>query len=365
MTRRKSKLMLIAVMFISILILNNDGNRVKVKANNLQLEYGQTLSLDPTDLVHSKNDKVLNSVKVNANDVLLEDDQETPKVGSYNIELTYKQNNKLVTKEVTVTVNDTIKPEFEDFISYIESDMNDSIDLASFYNAQDASPVTITIDDSKVDYKTKGLYTYTVTATDSHNNSVSQDARILIKDHHDISNLDVCNDLIKEPTIVKGQILVNKNFPLPCGYDVGENVEAKANLRNLMKDMQSLNLNLSNIISGYRSFNYQVETFNRWLEKDGLEEALTYSAIPGYSEHQTGLAFDLFTEDGDFITKGKEAQWLVDNAYKYGFIIRYQTGKEDITGYQAEPWHLRYVGIDLATQLHDSNQVLEEYLFNK
>ncbi|MGE8080612.1 M15 family metallopeptidase [Peribacillus loiseleuriae] len=119
-------------------------------------------------------------------------------------------------------------------------------------------------------------------------------------------------------------------------------------------------------VSAYRSQKTQTSLFNHYVEKDGLEAALLYSAKPGTSEHQTGLAIDVTSSDGscaaeDCFGKTDQAQWLIDNAPTYGFIIRYEEGKESITGYKYEPWHLRYVGKKLAQELTDRGITLEEY----
>jgi len=119
-------------------------------------------------------------------------------------------------------------------------------------------------------------------------------------------------------------------------------------------------------VSAYRSHEYQIQLFNRYVKKDGLEKARTYSAYPGTSEHESGLAIDVTRSDGkcaasDCFGDMKEADWLAKNAHKYGFIVRYPEGKQNITGYKYEPWHLRYVGTELAEALAASGETLEEY----
>ncbi|HEX5798135.1 MAG TPA: M15 family metallopeptidase [Candidatus Saccharimonadales bacterium] len=118
--------------------------------------------------------------------------------------------------------------------------------------------------------------------------------------------------------------------------------------------------------SGYRSAQLQEILFNNYAARDGEEAASKYSARPGTSEHQTGLALDVTTESRECyldvcFAETPEGKWLKNNAHKYGFHLRYQKGKEDITGYQFEPWHFRYVGNDLAKRLHDSGQTMEEF----
>lgn len=120
------------------------------------------------------------------------------------------------------------------------------------------------------------------------------------------------------------------------------------------------------IDSGYRSYKYQQDIWNDFANKIGLEETERIVAPPGASEHQTGFSFDIgYIIDGiytnDVSEKQEESNWLFDNSYKYGFIIRYPKGKEDITGYAYEPWHYRFVGIDLAKELYEYDITLEEY----
>lgn len=119
-------------------------------------------------------------------------------------------------------------------------------------------------------------------------------------------------------------------------------------------------------VSAYRSHATQKSLFERYVEKDGLEKAKTYSAFPGTSEHETGLAVDVTVSDGSCAVElcfgdTPEYEWLDKHAAEYGFIIRYPEGKESITTYQFEPWHLRYVGKELALRLEESGETLEEH----
>jgi len=175
-------------------------------------------------------------------------------------------------------------------------------------------------------------------------------------------NVASCNQTIKRPTTIKGIVLVNKDNPLPCGYYPGENRQARSALNNLMAQMRKENLNIGNSISGFRSYNQQASLFQNYVRKDGFEKALTYSARPGYSEHQTGLGFDLTHRNGKLLGSNRTSKWLENNAHKYGFIIRYPEGKTHITGYMYEPWHIRYVGVKVATDIFEKNLTLEEYL---
>ena len=174
---------------------------------------------------------------------------------------------------------------------------------------------------------------------------------------------------------VDDNLIVNKTYSLPIDYkptNPNQTInDQKCNncidkqvidAFNLMKsDAKALGLNIY-ISSGYRSYSYQERLYNNYSAVDGMEGADTYSASPGHSEHQTGLCFDLNSIDDSF-AKTNEGIWIDKNAYLYGFIIRYPKGKENITGYQYESWHLRYVGVDLATKLYNNGNwlTLEEY----
>lgn len=177
-------------------------------------------------------------------------------------------------------------------------------------------------------------------------------------------------------TYVNGVLIVNKTYPLPEDYvpiDTYKDAnglryctdcidkEAYQKFQEMDADATSLGLNLW-IQSGYRSYELQKDLYNRYVSEDGKVAADTYSARPGHSEHQSGLAFDLnsVTDEFQYTDEGK---WVNENAYRYGFIIRYPKGKDDITGYKYESWHLRYVGIELAETLYNNGDwiTLEEH----
>ena len=160
------------------------------------------------------------------------------------------------------------------------------------------------------------------------------------------------------------QMVVNKKHKLPADYNPGKNPIAGEKIRELIQTMQELEFSISNQYSGFRSYEYQTKLYQNYVNKDGKEAADTYSARPGYSEHQTGLAFDILNGAGGLLGENpqdeKAIEWLHSHAHEYGFIVRFQEGKEAITGYQAEAWHLRYVG-DIAEKIYTSNLTLEEY----
>ena len=115
-------------------------------------------------------------------------------------------------------------------------------------------------------------------------------------------------------------------------------------------------------VSGYRSYSTQKYLYNNYVNRDGVSKADTYSARPGSSEHQTGLASDINTASSSaHFENTKEYDWLIKNSYKYGFILRYLKDKTFITGYKYEPWHYRYVGVDVAKIIYEKNITYEEY----
>lgn len=173
-------------------------------------------------------------------------------------------------------------------------------------------------------------------------------------------------------TYVDGIMIVNKTYALPETYrpsNSGEyeycttclTEETLSAFNAMQADAEAIGLNLY-ISSGFRSYSYQENLYNNYVLQDGKEEADTYSARPGHSEHQTGLAFDLNTIDDSFAYTA-EGKWVAENCYKYGLILRYPKGKETKTGYQYESWHLRYVGNELAQKLYNNGEwiTLEEY----
>ncbi|TFE02007.1 M15 family metallopeptidase [Jeotgalibacillus salarius] len=174
-------------------------------------------------------------------------------------------------------------------------------------------------------------------------------------------------ETIEEPTYVKGVLIANKEYPLPAGYAPGEDPEARASYNEMQEAAAAAGHSLV-AFSTYRSYDYQIDLYNNYVAQHGQEEADRFSARPGYSEHQTGLGFDIGAEGqeehwaSDSFKDTPEAKWLAENAHLYGFILRYPAGKEQITGYQYESWHFRYIGKDLAGKVHNSGLTLEEYL---
>ncbi|QUL54642.1 M15 family metallopeptidase [Paenibacillus tritici] len=188
--------------------------------------------------------------------------------------------------------------------------------------------------------------------------------------------------VVAEPESIA--VMVNKQYSLPEKYKPADLVypdvpfifsekiekrmlrrEAAEALEEMFAGAKEDGIYLAGV-SGYRSEATQRRLFNNYVDRDGEEKARTYSALPGHSEHQTGLAIDLSGSDGKCAAEScfagtKEAEWLAAHAAEYGYIIRFLEGKEAITGYIYEPWHVRYVGKEIAASVTERGITLEEY----
>lgn len=184
--------------------------------------------------------------------------------------------------------------------------------------------------------------------------------------YSDITKTDLSKDLL---------MLINKYYKLPSDYEPDDLVnvdpslgrgmlrkEVYENYKKLYADALEMGYNLK-VVSAYRSYTTQEVVYNRYLNDDPQEIVDTYSARPGHSEHQSGLCLDV-SEPGysiDDFYKTEASKWLADNCHKYGFIIRYPEGKTDITGYQGEPWQIRYLGLAVANDVKEKGITYDEY----
>ena len=155
-------------------------------------------------------------------------------------------------------------------------------------------------------------------------------------------------------------VVANKHYPMSKDYYPGENATAKAAFLKLIAQMKEEGYAISDNYSGFRSYATQAQLYQSYVNQEGQAAADRYSARPGYSEHQTGLAFDVIGTDGQLVEDSSAAQWLLEHAPDYGFVVRYPRGKESITGYMHEEWHLRYIGKE-AKDVAASGLTLEEY----
>ncbi|EPY2277115.1 M15 family metallopeptidase [Clostridium sporogenes] len=184
----------------------------------------------------------------------------------------------------------------------------------------------------------------------------SKQSLVLVNRDNKLDESYLPHDLIV-PNI---RFLGNRNFQVRRLRRV-----ASEALENLFQEAKNENIILLGV-SGYRSYNYQVNVYNNSVYRNGQQHAYKYVAQPGSSEHQTGLAMDIvsteYTNLDENFVNTRAYKWLKENCYKYGFIIRYPKEKENVTGYNFEPWHIRYVGTEAATEIMNKGITLEEYL---
>lgn len=160
--------------------------------------------------------------------------------------------------------------------------------------------------------------------------------------------------------MVNNTPVVNKTYPLPSDYDPGGlTAETDAAFKELVDGAAADGIEIF-LISGYRSYTQQQSAYLGWCNIYGQKDADSFSAHPGFSEHQLGMAIDVNSLEESFAYTA-EGRWLAEHCPEYGFIIRYPQGCEQLTGYVYEPWHIRYVGKELAKKITDSGMCLEEY----
>lgn len=161
-------------------------------------------------------------------------------------------------------------------------------------------------------------------------------------------------------TYIDGIMIVNKTYSIPSSYSPGLDSTAEQAFNDMAASAYGDGISLY-ICSGFRSYREQYELYNSYALERGTEAADEVSSRPGHSEHQTGLCMDVNTTEFSF-EGTPEAVWLEEHCAEYGFIIRFPKGKEDITGYAYEPWHIRYVGEKAAKEIMEQGICLEEYL---
>ena len=246
---------------------------------------------------------------------------------------------KLSAYERTLTVGDRFMP----IVTMLPKNASNK---AEKWETSDAG-IAVVNNYGNITAKKEGTCTVTVTSVD--NPEIKAEFKVTVKAQEKI-----------EITYIDGILIANKTYPLPSDYNPGENTEARAALNKMFADAKAeKNLDMW-VCSGFRSYTVQKNLYNSYVSRDGVKNADRYSARPGYSEHQTGLAFDINYADSRF-TGTAQAVWLAENAHKYGFILRYPEGKESVTGYMYEPWHYRYIGVENAEKIYASGLTLEEY----
>ncbi len=293
-----------------------------------------------------------------SNDIKVNDTSSLPNVNTYKLG---EQHLYVIDRfELIINVVDTTPPVIELANNAIQieygCDFNPMENIRRVYDPVDGDVQYNFI--SSVDSTVPGNYEVHITAQDRNGNTSEKSYLVEVLEKKDDYVKNHKDDEIK-PFYKNGILLVNKQHPLPKNYGSLDN-DAYNALIKLQAKGRSLGLNLE-LISGYRSYAYQAQLYNAYVERDGKELADRYSARPGYSEHQSGLAFDVGELTSDY-GNSESGIYLAKHAHEYGFIIRYPQDKESITGYMYEPWHIRYVGVEAATEIYNAGITLEEYL---
>ncbi len=266
--------------------------------------------------------------------------------------------------EITLTVYELWLNVGESFMPIVTMTPEDAPDKGEAWESSDTAVATVDKYGNVTGVKA-GDCTVTVTSTDNADVSATVKVHVMEKETETESTAPAGSEPVEtpdveEPTYIGGILVVNKTYALPEDYNPGVDPEAQNALYEMFADASAEGLSLW-VRSGVRTYADQKWQYNVYVERDGKELADTYSARPGHSEHQTGLAFDLNSLYKSFADTA-EGKWLAANCHKYGFILRYPEGKEHITGYMYEPWHVRYVGMDHAPVIHEKGLCLEEYL---
>ena len=378
---KKSKIGTILIMIFSIILLSSIGIYLIKEFNN---DINVTL-IDNLNIEVNSELKISSLIKNIENGNLVEENEllDTDKIGKKKVTIKIKtKNDKEEKYNFTVNIIDSEKPVIECDEKIIIG-TGDEVDLLSYAKARDNY-------DKELDIKVEGTYNSNVNGEynlayvvkDSSQNEEKKEFTLVVETPKYKRMADKTIKTSKGYTLkitdgvayVDGILIANKTYYLPENYTPKDSyAKLSSNCVNcLEKDVMSafnemksatktIGLNIW-LASGYRSYTTQNYLYNNYVSRDGKVAADTYSARPGHSEHQTGLAFDLNSVDSSFANTN-EGKWIKDNCHLYGFIIRYPEGKEKITGYMYEPWHLRYVGKDLAKTLYNNGEwiTIEEH----
>ena len=391
MTKRKWYVIIIVVLLILIGIGSKyayDEYHKQQVLESLQMTFQEDRSIEYGENVEAKD-----FVKEAKGNIVSSSKIDTKKLGEQTI--TYVLEKEELKKEFTlkVTVKDTKKPIITLKKEKLSIEEGQSLDVKkNIVSVKDVVDGKLTMQKANrelekghyqikedLDTKKPGKYTVEVIAKDSNGNVSKKEFVVTVTKKKVVKveepkqpEVEVQPQIEQkpvkpnkpqhetiQPTYINGILLVNRTHPLPSTYGGTDPVAYQA-LQQLQAAASKAGYSLP-LLSGYRSYQYQVELYNMYVERDGQAAADRYSARPGTSEHQSGLAFDIGKIDNNF-GNTKTGKWLDKHCAEYGFIIRFPQGKEHITGYMYEPWHVRYVGVEHATYIMQNNLCLEEYL---
>lgn len=372
--RKKNKKKILIISLIIIFILFSLGayliytkTNIFTYKSKITIEVGEEVP-SIKDYLYKDSDKVKEIVWNDIEEV----DNKVYKPGTYTGVFKYKEEDK----EVTLIVKDTTPPSIEGVKDIEVLAFSDKPNLLDGIVVEDNSKEEITATvKGEYNIEEEGEYLLSYTAKDSSENETEKEFKITVKNNPNVKiSKSTKGYTIKNyygVTYVDGVVIANKTYSLPSNFAPNNLVAINGYIKvvdyvkdaflSLSSDAKAIGLNIY-ASSGYRSYSNQKYIYENYVSMDGKENADRYSARAGYSEHQTGLAIDVNTIDMTF-DNTSESVWLRENAYKYGFIIRYPKGKEEITGYMYEPWHIRYVGKELSNKLYKDGSyiTLEEY----
>lgn len=374
---KKKKIIIISIIIIILIIssilifLNYQEMEVTIK-EKIEVPLNSKLTnLD--NITNLKNGQIITDEKT----------IDTSKIGEQKINISIKNKlGKVKEYHYTVNVYDDEKPSII-FSKELTIEEGENIDLLKDVKVEDNSQEKITPSvEGNYDINEPGKYQLYYVAKDSSDNEAKVEFTLIVKEKKKESSQ---NDSLSNPqetktfttskgfkgvikdgiTYIDGYLIVNKTYSLPSSYGTSLTSTTK-NAFNKMQAAAKLDGINIYIASGFRSYQTQNRLYNNYVARDGKAKADTYSARPGHSEHQSGLAFDICSHDLDGqnacinsnFDNTDQAKWLAQNAYKYGFILRYPKGKTNETGYKYESWHFRYVGTDLSTKLYNNGDWL-------
>lgn len=372
-TKKKKKFLLKFLTTIFILIILIIAIYIYLKKDIL--EYKTKIRVEVGESIPTLKDYLYEDIDLDEEIIWSDIELKDNKIyipGTYKGKFNYKKDEI----EVILVVEDTTPPIIENVknIEVIahEKEPNLLEGLTATDNSMEKIEVTV---EGKYNIEEVGEYHITYIAKDSSGNTSKKNIKLIVKEN---SNIKVSKtnkgNTIKYNygiTYIDNIIIANKTYSLPSSYVPSNLVNingyikvvdyVKTAFNELISDSNSIGLNIY-ASSGYRSYSDQKYIYNNYVKYDGQTNADTYSARAGHSEHQTGLAIDVNSVNSSF-DGTDESNWLKDNCHKYGFIIRYPKGKENITGYIYEPWHIRYVGKDLAKTLYNNGDwiTIEEH----
>ena len=347
--------LILLVLIICLILLD------KVIIEKKEFIYDKVIKLSVGDNVPYYADHTTNAPITWSN--LKDENKKIYYAGTYDGVIKYKDKKY----QIKMIVNDDIAPVIEG-VKDIEVIVNSKIDLLNDIKVTDNSHDEITKEIvGNYDLTKPGIYNLEIKAYDKSKNTTTVPFKLTVKENNKKINVKTSSkgykiEEISGITYVNGILVANKTYSLPKTYNPGGLLkDFTENFELMRKDALKEGIDLK-VVSGFRSYDIQNNLYNRYVARDGKTLADTYSARPGHSEHQSGLAADINSVDDKF-GETKEGIWLNNNCYKYGFILRYPKGKEASTGYIYESWHIRYVG-DIAKELYNNGSwiSLEEYL---